>query len=49
MNYIPDFDAFVAGFPCQLFSGAGKQKGFENPRGDLFFEITRVVEAKKLK
>ena len=44
---IPDFDVLVAGFPCQLFSTAGKQKGFQDPRGNLFFEIARIVEAKR--
>lgn len=43
---IPDFDVLVAGFPCQPFSSAGKQKGFADPRGDLFFEIARIVEKK---
>ena len=43
---IPDFDILVAGFPCQPFSSAGKQKGFSDPRGDLFFEIARIVEKK---
>lgn len=47
MGNIPDFDVLVAGFPCQPFSIAGKQKGFKDPRGDLFFQIARVVEAKK--
>ena len=46
-NDIPDFDVLVAGFPCQPFSIAGRQKGFSDPRGDLFFQIARVVEAKK--
>lgn len=46
-NDIPDFDVLVAGFPCQPFSSAGKQKGFQDPRGNLFFEIARIVEAKR--
>ena len=46
---IPDFDVLAAGFPCQPFSIAGKQKGFNDPRGNLFFEIARVVEAKRPK
>ena len=46
---IPDFDVLVAGFPCQSFSLAGKQKGFEDPRGSLFFEIERIVKAKRPK
>lgn len=46
-NTMPDFDVLVAGFPCQSFSIGGKQKGFEDPRGNLFFEIERVVKAKQ--
>ena len=49
INSIPDFDILVAGFPCQPFSIAGKQKGFKDERGDLFFEIARVVDAKRPK
>ena len=44
---IPDFDVLVAGFPCQSFSSAGRQKGFDDPRGNLFFEIARVVKDKR--
>ena len=44
---IPDFDVLVAGFPCQPFSSIGKKKGFQDPRGNLFFEIARIVEAKR--
>ncbi len=44
---IPDFDVLVAGFPCQPFSLAGRQKGFDDPRGNLFFEIARIVRDKR--
>ena len=46
-NDIPEFDVLVAGFPCQAFSIAGKQRGFEDKRGSLFFEIERIVEKRK--
>lgn len=44
---IPNFDILVAGFPCQSFSLAGKQKGFKDDRGQLFFEIKRIIRDKK--
>ena len=44
---IPDHDLLCAGFPCQSFSIAGKRKGFEDTRGTLFFEICRVLRAKR--
>lgn len=46
---IPDFDVLVAGFPCQPFSIAGRQKGFDDKRGNLFFEIARIVDKKRPK
>ena len=46
-NEIPNFDVLVAGFPCQSFSSAGKQRGFNDERGQLFFEIVRIVEEKQ--
>jgi len=46
-DVIPDFDFLLAGFPCQAFSVAGKQRGFADTRGTLFFEIERILEAKK--
>ena len=46
---IPDFDVLAAGFPCQSFSTAGKQRGFDDSRGNLFFQVVRVVTAKKPK
>ena len=46
---MPDFDILVAGFPCQPFSIMGRQKGFKDPRGTLFYEIVRVVKEKQPK
>jgi DNA (cytosine-5)-methyltransferase 1 len=46
---IPDHDLLLAGFPCQPFSIIGSQKGFEDTRGTLFFEIARILKAKNPK
>lgn len=42
---IPEFDILCGGFPCQPFSKAGKQKGFEDEtRGNLFYRILDVID-----
>lgn len=46
---IPDCDIIAAGFPCQPFSICGKQKGFTDERGNLFFEVGKVIDAKQPK
>lgn len=47
---LPDFDLFAGGFPCQPFSIAGYRKGFSDcGRGDIFFEIIRILKKKKPK
>jgi DNA (cytosine-5)-methyltransferase 1 len=45
---LPSFDILLGGFPCQPFSIAGYRKGFlDTGRGDLFFEIIRILRDKK--
>ena len=44
---LPDFELFCGGFPCQPFSVAGKQRGFDDPRGNIFLEIARIVKEKQ--
>ena len=44
---LPDFDLLVGGFPCQAFSIAGKQQGFSDTRGTLFFDIARICAEKR--
>jgi DNA (cytosine-5)-methyltransferase 1 len=46
---LPEFDFLLGGFPCQAFSIAGYRHGFKDKqgRGNLFFDIARILEARR--
>jgi DNA (cytosine-5)-methyltransferase 1 len=46
---LPKFDFLLGGFPCQAFSIAGHRQGFndEKGRGNLFFDIARILKARR--
>lgn len=46
-NDIPKHDVLVAGFPCQAFSIAGFKGGFDDTRGTLFFDVARIIKARR--
>jgi len=46
-SQIPEAIGLIGGPPCQSWSEAGKLKGIDDHRGQLFFEFIRVLRDKK--
>ena len=44
---IPSHNILTAGFPCQPFSIAGKQKGFDDVRSNVFWKILEIIQHHK--
>ena len=40
---LPSFDVLIAGFPCQTFSVIGRQEGFSDDRGQIIFQLARIM------
>jgi hypothetical protein len=40
---VPSYAMLTAGFPCQSFCQAGLKTGFNDARGELFFEVVRMA------
>lgn len=50
VHEVPDHDILTGGFPCQSFSVAATNPprlGYKDLRGQLFFEMVRILKAKK--
>lgn len=46
MKALPRYELLSGGFPCQTFSMMGSQEGFEEERGQMFFRIMDMINAR---
>ena len=46
---VPEHEVITGGFPCQPFSKSGQQKGMDETRGTLFWNIAKIIEKRKPK
>ena len=46
-DLVPNHDILTAGFPCQSFSKAGSATGLESSKGQLLFEVLRILHDKQ--
>src|SRR3546814_153587 len=46
-DHLPSHDVLVGGFPCQPFSKSGYQRGINETRGTLFFNIAQILRERQ--
>lgn len=49
LERFPHSDILCSGFPCQPFSLAGKKQGFNDDRGEIFFQLAKLIESSRPK